>query len=104
MQLFKTPHIPFLKYKYFALAITLTIIVAGVLNVAGTIDIHAPDCPGELVCHCGDQWSNRLARAGKCRHQRLLNYCQCVHDVIFDTVPVGRERSVASNSRNARSD
>lgn len=36
----------------------------GVLTVAGRIDIHAPDCPGELVCHCGDQWSNRLARRG----------------------------------------
>ncbi len=36
----------------------------GVLTVAGKIDIHAPDCPGELVCHCGDQWSNRLARRG----------------------------------------
>ncbi len=36
----------------------------GVLRAAGRIDIHAPDCPGELVCHCGDQWSNRLARKG----------------------------------------
>lgn len=36
----------------------------GVLRVAGRIDIHAPDCPGELHCHCGDQWSNRLARKG----------------------------------------
>ena len=36
----------------------------GVLAVSGRIDIHAPDCPGELVCHCGDQWSNRLARRG----------------------------------------
>ncbi len=36
----------------------------GILAVAGTIDIHAPDCPGELSCNCGDQWSNRLARAG----------------------------------------
>ncbi len=36
----------------------------GVLRIEGRIDIHAPDCPGELVCHCGDQWSNRLARRG----------------------------------------
>lgn len=36
----------------------------GVLTLPGKIDIHAPDCPGELVCHCGDQWSNRLARRG----------------------------------------
>ena len=36
----------------------------GVLTVPGKIDIHGPDCPGELVCHCGDQWSNRLARRG----------------------------------------
>lgn len=36
----------------------------GVLAMPGRIDIHAPDCPGELVCHCGDQWSNRLARKG----------------------------------------
>ncbi|MGZ5514914.1 MAG: protein translocase subunit SecF [Candidatus Aminicenantales bacterium] len=33
MQLFKTPHIPFLKYKYVALAITATIVLAGVLNI-----------------------------------------------------------------------
>jgi preprotein translocase subunit SecF len=33
MQLFKTPHIQFLKYKYVALALTAAIIVAGVLNV-----------------------------------------------------------------------
>ena len=33
MQLFKTPHIQFLKYKYIALAATAVIIVAGVLNV-----------------------------------------------------------------------
>jgi len=33
MQLFKTPHIQFLKYKYVALAATAVIIVAGVLNV-----------------------------------------------------------------------
>ncbi len=39
----------------------------GVLAVAGRIDIHAPDCPGELSCHCGDQWSNRLARRGRGR-------------------------------------
>lgn len=37
----------------------------GILRVAGRIDIHAPDCPGELHCHCGDQWSNRLARRGR---------------------------------------
>ena len=36
----------------------------GVLTVKGKIDIHAPDCPGELSCNCGDQWSNRLARSG----------------------------------------
>lgn len=36
----------------------------GVLAVEGKIDIHAPDCPGELACSCGDQWSNRLARKG----------------------------------------
>lgn len=30
----------------------------------GKVDIHAPDCPGELHCTCGDQWSNRLARKG----------------------------------------
>jgi hypothetical protein len=30
----------------------------------GKVDIHAPDCPGELSCNCGDQWSNRLARKG----------------------------------------
>ena len=37
----------------------------GVLRQAyGTVDIHAPDCPGELHCNCGDQWSNRLARKG----------------------------------------
>lgn len=34
MQLFKTPHIKFLKYKYIALAVTLTIILAGVLNIS----------------------------------------------------------------------
>jgi preprotein translocase subunit SecF len=33
MQLFKTPHIPFLKYKYIALAVTAAIVTAGVLNV-----------------------------------------------------------------------
>jgi uncharacterized membrane protein YraQ (UPF0718 family) len=37
----------------------------GVLLVSGKIDIHAPDCPGELSCNCGDQWSNRLARSGR---------------------------------------
>lgn len=36
----------------------------GVLTVKGKIDIHAPDCPGELACNCGDQWSTRLARKG----------------------------------------
>ncbi len=36
----------------------------GVLRVPGKIDIHAPGCPGELACSCGDQWSNRLAREG----------------------------------------
>ncbi len=36
----------------------------GVLRVRGAIDIHAPDCPGEIACSCGAQWSNRLARAG----------------------------------------
>jgi uncharacterized membrane protein YraQ (UPF0718 family) len=34
------------------------------LRIKGRIDIHAHDCPGELSCTCGDQWSNRLARAG----------------------------------------
>ena len=33
MQLFKTPHIQFLKYKYVALAITAVIVLAGVLNI-----------------------------------------------------------------------
>jgi preprotein translocase subunit SecF len=33
MQLFKTPSIKFLKYKYIALAVTAGIVVAGVLNV-----------------------------------------------------------------------
>ena len=33
MQLFKTPHIQFLKYKYVALAVTAVIILAGVLNI-----------------------------------------------------------------------
>jgi len=37
----------------------------GVLRQAyGKVDIHAPDCPGELSCNCGDQWSNRIARRG----------------------------------------
>jgi len=36
----------------------------GVLRRTGRIDIHAPDCPGDLRCTCGDQWSNRLARKG----------------------------------------
>lgn len=34
MQLFKTPHIQFLKYKYVALAITAAIVLAGVLNIS----------------------------------------------------------------------
>ncbi|HEY3490262.1 MAG TPA: permease [Candidatus Deferrimicrobiaceae bacterium] len=34
------------------------------LRLKGKIDIHAADCPGELSCTCGDQWSNRLARKG----------------------------------------
>ncbi|HSA96288.1 MAG TPA: hypothetical protein VLJ16_09565, partial [Acidobacteriota bacterium] len=34
MELFKTPHIRFLKYKYIALALTAAIVLAGVLNVA----------------------------------------------------------------------
>jgi len=33
MQLFKTPHIQFLKYKYVALGITAFIVLAGVLNI-----------------------------------------------------------------------
>ncbi len=33
MQLFKTPHIQFLKYKFIALAVTAIIVLAGVLNV-----------------------------------------------------------------------
>ena len=33
MQLFKTPHIKFLKYKYIALAVTGFIVLAGVLNI-----------------------------------------------------------------------
>jgi preprotein translocase subunit SecF len=33
MQLFKTPHIKFLKYKYIALAVTAGIIISGVLNI-----------------------------------------------------------------------
>jgi len=33
MQLFKTPHIQFLKYKYVALALTAVIVAAGVLNI-----------------------------------------------------------------------
>jgi preprotein translocase subunit SecF len=31
--LFKTPHIKFMKYKYFALAVTVAIVLAGILNV-----------------------------------------------------------------------
>jgi preprotein translocase subunit SecF len=34
MELFKTPHIKFLKYKYIALVITAAIVLAGVLNIA----------------------------------------------------------------------
>src|SRR5512138_1066910 len=34
MQLFKTPHIRFMKYKYIALAVTGVIVLAGVLNIA----------------------------------------------------------------------
>lgn len=34
MQLFKTPSIPFLKYKYWALGLTALIILAGALNIA----------------------------------------------------------------------
>jgi uncharacterized membrane protein YraQ (UPF0718 family) len=44
----------------------------GVLTVSGKIDIHAPDCPGELACNCGDQWSNRLERKGHGRAVVLL--------------------------------
>jgi len=33
MQLFKTPNIPFLKYKYHALILTAVIILAGIINV-----------------------------------------------------------------------
>ncbi len=33
MQLFKTPNIKFLKYKYVALAVTGAIVLAGVLNI-----------------------------------------------------------------------
>ena len=33
MQLFKTPHIRFMKYKYIALAATFLIVLAGVLNI-----------------------------------------------------------------------
>jgi len=33
MQLFKTPHIKFLKYKYIALGVTGLIVLAGVLNI-----------------------------------------------------------------------
>ncbi len=33
MQLFKTPHIRFLKYRYVALAVTAVIILAGLLNI-----------------------------------------------------------------------
>src|SRR4030042_2424539 len=34
MQLFKTPNIKFLKYKYIALAVTGVIVLAGILNIA----------------------------------------------------------------------
>jgi preprotein translocase subunit SecF len=33
MQLFKTPHIQFMKYRYIALGFTALIVLAGVLNV-----------------------------------------------------------------------
>ena len=33
MELFKTPHIKFMKYKYVALAVTVVIVLAGVLNI-----------------------------------------------------------------------
>ena len=33
MQLFKTPHIQFLKYKYIALSVTALIVFAGILNI-----------------------------------------------------------------------
>ncbi len=33
MELFKTPHIKFMKYKFIALAVTGIIVLAGVLNV-----------------------------------------------------------------------
>jgi preprotein translocase subunit SecF len=33
MQLFKTPHIRFMKYKYIALAVTALIVLAGLLNI-----------------------------------------------------------------------
>ena len=33
MELFKTPHIKFMKYKYIALGVTVAIVVAGILNV-----------------------------------------------------------------------
>ena len=33
MQLFKTPNIKFLKYKYIALAVTGVIVLAGLLNI-----------------------------------------------------------------------
>ncbi len=54
----------------------------GVLTVAGKIDIHAPDCPGELVCHCGDQWSNRLARRG---HGRAVVFCAKAWELTLST-------------------
>ncbi|MBM3310894.1 MAG: protein translocase subunit SecF, partial [Candidatus Aminicenantes bacterium] len=33
MQLFKTPHINFMKYKYVALAFSAVVILAGILNL-----------------------------------------------------------------------
>ncbi len=33
MQLFKTPHIQFMKYKYIALSVTALIVLAGALNI-----------------------------------------------------------------------
>jgi preprotein translocase subunit SecF len=35
MELFKTPHIKFMKYKYIALGVTIAIVLAGVINVTG---------------------------------------------------------------------
>lgn len=54
----------------------------GVLRAAGRIDIHAPDCPGDLRCNCGDQWSNRLARAGR---GRLVVFCAKAWELVLST-------------------